>query len=143
MASIQPVKAPPVGLPKSSAICDVSIINTTTDISAPPHFLVQPNIPGHDWMNLPTYAFHIRHQPTGAQIVFDLGARKDWQNSVPAIASLVENHVPGLRVQKDVHEILTEGGVSLKDISAVILSHWHLYVGRTTCSRRPPQTLTC
>lgn len=139
MANVQPVKAPPVNVPKGKATCRVAIVNTQTNITAPTHYLVEPKIDGHDWMNLPTYAFHIRHEPTGAQILFDLGARRDWQNSVPAIAGLIENHVPGLSVGKSMHEILTEGGVDLSDISAVILSHWHfgeyngrLDVGKTT-----------
>lgn len=122
---MQPVKAPTLGVPEGSAICKVSIINTETNITAPTHYLVEPKIDGHDWMNLPTYAFHIRHEPSGAQLVFDLGARKDWQNSVPAIAGLVEGHVPGLSVGRSMHEILTTGGISLDDISAIILSHWH------------------
>lgn len=125
MATIQPVSAPPIKVPKGSTVCNVSIINTETNITAPPYYLVEPEIPGHDWMNLPTYAFHIQHEPTGDQIIFDLGARKDWQNSVPAIAGLIENHLPGLSVGKSAHEILTEGGVNLSDLSAVILSHWH------------------
>lgn len=125
MAKIEPLKAPPVGVPKGDSVCDVSIINTTTDITAPPSFLVQPDIPGHEWLNLPTYSFLLRHKKTNTQLVFDLGARKDWYNSVPHIAGLVSGHVPGLRVTKDTHEILTDGGVDLKDISGVILSHWH------------------
>lgn len=125
MASVHAVEAPTVGVPKGNAICNVSIINTETNICAPTHYLVEPKIDGHDWMNLPTYAFHIHHEPTGAQIIFDLGARKDWQNSVPAIAGLVENHVPGLSVGKSMHEILVEGGVELDDVSAIVLSHWH------------------
>lgn len=125
-------KAPSINIPEGKAICDVSIINTQTNITAPPHYLVEPDIPGHEWMNLPTYAFHVRHQPSGAQILFDLGARKDWENSVPHISGLIEGHVPGLSVGASIHEILTDGGVDLQDISAVILSHWHF--GKCRCS---------
>lgn len=119
------MKAPTVSIPKGKATCSVAIVDTQTKLTAPTHYLVEPKIAGHDWINLPTYAFYIRHEDTGAQLVFDLGARKDWHNSVPAIAGLIENHVPGLSVGKSMHEILTEGGVDLDDISAVILSHWH------------------
>jgi glyoxylase-like metal-dependent hydrolase (beta-lactamase superfamily II) len=75
--------------------------------------------------NLPDFAFLAINNKTGEQIVFDLGTRKDFWNSVPAIADLCENHVPGLRVEKDVTEILEQGGVKLGDIKSLILSHWH------------------
>lgn len=75
--------------------------------------------------NLPDWAFHIKNNKTGEQLVFDLGTRKDFWNSVPAIADLCDNHVPGLKVEKDVTEILEEGGVKLSDLKALILSHWH------------------
>ena len=122
---IQAKEAPPIGLPKGSETCSVSIINTTCDIVTPLEYLVEPSIPGHQWLNLPDYSFHIKHNKTGTELLFDLGTRKDWQNSVPHIVDLLSNHVPGLRVQKDVTEILTEGGVKLGDIKAFILSHWH------------------
>lgn len=53
------------------------------------------------------------------------GARKDWYSSVPHIKDLCYGHVLGLRVQKDCHEILEENDVMRKDISAIIVSHWH------------------
>ena len=122
---IQPKEAPPIGLPKSSETCTVSIVDTTCDIVTPWNYLLEPQIPGHDWLNLPDYSFHIKHNKTGAQLLFDMGTRKDWQNSVPHIVELLSNHVPGLRVKKDVTEILTDGGVKLDDLKALILSHWH------------------
>ena len=122
---IQGKEAPPIGLPKSEETCSVSIINTTCDIVTPDNYLIEPHVDGLDFLNLPTFAFHIKHNKTGEQLIFDLGCRKDWQNSVPHIAELVSNHVPGLRVQKDVTEILEEGGVKLTDLKALILSHWH------------------
>jgi glyoxylase-like metal-dependent hydrolase (beta-lactamase superfamily II) len=78
-----------------------------------------------DNSNLPDFAFYIKNNKTGDQLIFDLGTRADWWNSVPAIADLCENHVPGLRVEKNVTEILEEGGVKLSDLKAMILSHWH------------------
>lgn len=120
-----PVNPSPLNVPKSDSTCEVSIINTTTEITAPPSYLVEPDIPGHEWMNLPTYAFHIVHIPTKTQLVFDLGARKDWYNSVPHIVDLISGHVPGLRVTKDTHDILADGGVDINQVSGVILSHWH------------------
>ena len=87
-------------------------------------YLVEPHIEGLDWLNLPTYAFHIKHNKSGKELLFDLGCRKDWQNSVPHIVDLLHKAVPGLKVDKNVTEILEEGGVKLQDIKAFILSHW-------------------
>ncbi len=122
---IPPKQPPNLNLPKSDSVCSVSIINTTCYLTVPENFLTEPKIDRKDWLNLPDFSFHITHKKSGAQILFDLGTRKDWWNSVPAIADLCENHVPGLKVEKDVTEILEEGGVKLGDVKAMILSHWH------------------
>jgi glyoxylase-like metal-dependent hydrolase (beta-lactamase superfamily II) len=49
----------------------------------------------------------------------------DWENSVPHIVELLSSHIPGLRIQKDVTDILKDGGLNLNDVKAFILSHWH------------------
>lgn len=81
-------------------------------------------------MNVPVYAFHITHQASGSQFLFDLGCRKDWWNLVPQTVDLLEGSWPGIKVDKDVKEILTENGVTfagdgMDGISKVILSHSH------------------
>lgn len=114
-----------LGVPKGSETCKLSIINTTCDLTVPQSYLVEPTIKGHEWLNLPTYSFHIQHETTGKQILFDIGCRKDWDQSVPHISDLLYNHVPGLRVEKNVLDILPEGNVDINDIQALILSHWH------------------
>lgn len=122
---VAPKAAPAIGLPKSSATCQVSIIDTTCDIVVPTSALIEPAIAGHEWLNLPTYAFHITHQATGAQVLFDAGGRKDWQNLVPHLYAVVEHAVTGLRVKKDVVDILRDGGVDPSKLKALILSHHH------------------
>ena len=87
-----------------------------------------PPILGHDYLNLPVYAFHIVHKASGRQVLFDLGCRKDWRNLVAQTVDLLENNWPGIKVEKNITETLSEGGVDFgKDggIEAVILSHWH------------------
>lgn len=76
-------------------------------------------------LNLPTYAFHIKHQGTGVEVMFDLGSRSDWWNLTPVIQNAISSTTPGLRVTKGVDEILRDGGIDLKNIQALILSHWH------------------
>lgn len=118
-------QGPPLNIPKSSSCCHVSIINTTCDISVPPAVLVEPEIPGFNWMNLPTFSFYIKHESSGRELLFDLGARKDWDNSVPAIAGLVRDHVPGIWIKDDVLDIVARGNVDVSKIEALVLSHWH------------------
>lgn len=112
-------------LPKGSETCQLSIINTECYISTPPSYLIEPEIKGHDWLNMPTYSFHIKHHKTGKELLFDLGCKVDWQNTAPHVADLLSNHVPGLRVERNVLDILKEGNVDVKNVEALILSHHH------------------
>ena len=112
-------------LPHGSETCQLAILNTTCDIVVPPPYLVEPEVDGYEWMNLPTYSFHIKHKKSGRELLFDLGCRKDWENSVPNIANLIGGHVNGLKVEKDVIDILAEHNVDINSIEAFVLSHWH------------------
>lgn len=116
---------PSLNLPRGQCTCEVSIIDTTCNIVSPSGYLIEPLIKGHEYLNLPTYSFHIKHSQSGRQILYDLGSRKDWQNNPPHIADLIGSHVPGFQVDKDVVDILREGNVDLTEIEALILSHWH------------------
>ena len=118
-------KAPGLNIPQSSSCCHISILNTTCDIVTPLNYLVEPDIPGYNWLNLPTYSFHIKHEKSGKELLFDLGCRKDWENSVPHIADLLKSRVNGLKVERDTTEVLKDGGVKLENIDTFILSHWH------------------
>ncbi|EGP86507.1 unnamed protein product [Zymoseptoria tritici ST99CH_1A5] len=122
--SIQAKSAPNLNLPKGSRTCEISIINTTCDLVVPPGTLVEPKIPGHEYLNLPTVAFYIKHS-SGAEVLFDMGCRSDWDNLVPHVAEVVSERVPGLRVTKDVPVTLKDGGVDPSNLKALILSHWH------------------
>lgn len=122
---IEPKSAPSIGLPKSDSTCDVAILDTSCDMTVAVDLLIEPKIDGHEWLNLPDYSFHITHKASGAQVLFDLGTRKDWYNSVPHIAELISSRVQGMKVDRDAHEILQEGGVDLSKVKAFILSHWH------------------
>ena len=126
MASqIRPKDAPSLGVPKSSETCSLSIINANCEFTCQPSWLVEPEIKGHEWINMPTFSFHIKHDKTGKELLFDLGSRKDWENSVPQIESLISNHVSGMKVEKNVIDILPEGNVNIEDIEAFVMSHWH------------------
>ena len=117
--------APPLGIPIGTNTCLLSIINTTCNITCPPSYLVEPELKGFEWINLPTYSFHLKHENSGTELLFDLGCRKDWENSVPRITGLLSGHVNGLKVTNDVLDILAEGNVDINNIEALVLSHWH------------------
>ena len=55
--SVQAKDAPSLNLPKSSNVCHLSIIDTTCEISVPLNMLVEPEIPGYDYLNMPDYSF--------------------------------------------------------------------------------------
>jgi glyoxylase-like metal-dependent hydrolase (beta-lactamase superfamily II) len=124
-----PPKAPPAfNIPPSSSTVSVKIIDSTSWIEAPLGSLFGPVIPGHEKLSCPSYSFLIEHGPLGRKVLFDLGTRKDWENLAPSIVNTIKSHKWGLTVKKNVSEILTESGdagVDLKNIEAIIWSHWH------------------
>ncbi|KAL6715775.1 hypothetical protein ACLMJK_006736 [Lecanora helva] len=116
---------PPLDLPQGDSTVEVHIINTTTDIVVPAGGFVRPVQKGHEYLNMPTFAFLVKNKRSNKSILFDLGARKDWWNHTPSAYAAITTRIPGLNVQKTVNEILREGGVDDKEIDAVVWSHWH------------------
>ena len=125
----EPKPLPNLNIPSGKSTCTVSIIDTTCSLVLPTFISVGPPIPGHTWMNVPVYAFHITHQATGTQLLFDLGCRKDWWNLVPQTVELLTGQWPGIVVDRDITEIVQDGGVKFgggkSEVSKVIISHHH------------------
>lgn len=121
---IKPQAYPPLNIPQSSTSVEVSIINTSTNIVCPANGFVKPVLKGHEAINMPTCSFHIRH-PSGKEVLFDLGCRKDWWNLSPPVVNTIKEKILGLDVAKGVDEVLKEGGADLNRISSIIISHWH------------------
>ncbi|KAK7539176.1 beta-lactamase-like protein [Phyllosticta paracitricarpa] len=111
-------------IPPSGTAVEISIIDTTTDIVCPAAQFVSPILQGHEAINMPTWAFYIKH-PSGKEILFDLGARKDWWTTTPSALNAIKGSMLGIKVRKGIDEILTEGGVDVNRISSLIVSHWH------------------
>lgn len=104
-------------VPPSSKTVNVRIIDTTASIHiSMPSFVNQ---------SVPSWAFLIEHPPSGRRILFDLGVRKDWQNLAPPILSWMKQVNASCKVEKDVRQILEEGGVKGQSLEAIIWSHWH------------------
>lgn len=106
--------------------CKLWAINTTCDIVCRSTSFMEPEKEGHEKLNLPTYAFYIHNTRLDRRVLFDNGSRRDWWNVPPAVLNGIQNKsVSGFAVQRDVHEILTAGGVDPKAIEAVVWSHFH------------------
>ena len=120
-----PKNPPALNIPHSDSIARVSIINSTSDLQAPLEVFMGPIQEGHT-LNCPAFSFLIEHS-SGRKLLFDLGTRKDWENFPPAILGLVKQPGWGIKVEKDVAQILQENGIDAAGgaIEAIIWSHWH------------------
>jgi glyoxylase-like metal-dependent hydrolase (beta-lactamase superfamily II) len=123
---IDPVPAPVLNAPVSANTCELWAIDATCDILVPTVSLIQPEIKGHEFLNLPTFAFYIHNPRLNKRVLFDNGGRKDWWNVPPDVANNLKNRgVAGIQITHDVHDILAAGGVDPETIDSVVWSHFH------------------
>lgn len=141
MAEIEPVQAPPLNPPPSTNTCDLWAIDATCEIVLDTKYLLQPEIPGHEKLNLPTFAFYIYNSQLDKRVLFDSGTRKDWWNLPPRVVDAITSRgVSGLLVKNEVYDTLAaqhqaskissadDGEKSIVDpdtIDAVVWSHFH------------------
>ena len=125
MVETTTTQAPPCDIPASEATCLLHAIDTTCLLTVPSGTLIEPVITGHELMNFPTITFLITNQAKNKRILFDLGCQKDFWNLPSPIADVIDAKVPGIKVSKDLAEVLVEGGEDLDRLDAAIISHHH------------------
>jgi glyoxylase-like metal-dependent hydrolase (beta-lactamase superfamily II) len=86
---------------------------------------IQPILPGFEILNMTSVTFLIEHLTLHKTVLFDCGARKDYENLSPRLKKRLNLNVRGLKVDKDVHEIVQDAGIDLEELDATIWSHWH------------------
>ncbi|KAJ6631145.1 hypothetical protein B0H10DRAFT_1981080 [Mycena sp. CBHHK59/15] len=117
-----------LGIPASSSTVTVKTFDVAEDFSkikVPAASFFKPVLPGHENYASPLYAFLIEHVATKQRVMFDLGIRKDVENAAPALYEVFKSGAVSMPVKQDIVEQLTEGGIDVGSISAVIWSHTH------------------
>jgi hypothetical protein len=111
---------PPVRLPPGEVAVQVKLVNPVNFGPAILKRFMAPAVPGLEtFPSSPSHSFLLEH-PSGRRVVFDLGIRKDYQNYAPKIAAYIPTTNYKIDVEKNVAEILEDGGVSLRSVEAVI-----------------------
>lgn len=125
-----------IGFPPSNATVRVQMIDTTAVLTVRAESFVKPVQEGHNLLNLTDVAFLIEHEGSGKRVMFDLGVRKDYWNLAAVLQKRLGSVIPSLRVEKDVPEILTEGGIGLDTIceSTEVAACIALYVSHSDLS---------
>ena len=117
----------------------VSLIDTTCDLVCVARDSIQPVLSGQLYLNLGTYAFLLEHAEKGTRLLYDGGGRKDWWNLSKVNVAGIQTGLPGLKVEKNINEILREGGVDDASINTIVWSHAHWdHIG--DASLFPPST---
>ena len=125
-----------ISLPSGVTTVKTSLINPVNFGPAQIHRFMSPAVPGLETFETsPSHSFLIEH-PSGRKLVFDLGIRKDYQNYAKKIVEYLPTTNYTINVTRNVADILQESGVDLKEIEAVVWSHWHWeYVQSFFCGR--------
>lgn len=114
-----------VDIPRSASTVKAYLINPVNFGPAQIHRFMAPAVPGLEtFPTSPSHSFLLEH-PSGRNLVFDLGIRKDYQNYSKSIADYLPTTKYNIQVKQNVADILQDHSVILEDIEAVIWSHWH------------------
>ena len=102
--------------PVSDVTVRVRMVDTTSLITIKSESFIQPVVKGHEIINCTDVAFLIENETLNKRVLFDAGPRKDYWNLPPLILQRLGDIIPGVRLEKDVTEILQERDVKLESI---------------------------
>ncbi|KAJ7717790.1 hypothetical protein B0H16DRAFT_1700848 [Mycena metata] len=116
-----------LGIPSSTATVSVTAFNIVDarTVSVLANTLMKPVGAGHELFRFPIFTFLITHAALGRRVLFDLGVRKDLENTALAVAADVRAGLIVMPVERDFVEQLGDYGVDAGSISAAIWSHAH------------------
>lgn len=124
-------------IPSSQNTSTVRVIDSTSTIRFSTKYFFTKPIPGHDNLDCPSYSFLVTNAKGNRHILFDLGARTDWETGLPkGMVDFIKGCGGDMIVEKDIANILDEqadkddgshGGKLPKssDIEAIVWSHHH------------------
>lgn len=111
------------GIPFSNATVSVKAFNVVSpgNVTGLASDFFEPVLPGLEPFHIPVYSFLIEHRESGKRVMFDLGIRSDPENLAPAAFDLISSGAVQLPPSfEDIVERLTNGGIPLQSIDAVI-----------------------
>ncbi|KAF7369677.1 Metallo-beta-lactamase superfamily protein [Mycena venus] len=125
-----------LAIPASLSTVSVTVFNVVDEpntVIVPASVFLSPVLPGRENLGFPVFAFLIENTSTKQRVMFDLGPRKDLENTAPVIAEAVKAGVVSMPVSRDIGEQLQDVGVDLQSISA----HAHFATPISTTSFPP------
>ena len=114
-----------LNIPPSDSTVRIRAINTTTNMSLHSRRFFEPQVAGFETLNLTSVCFLVENLRLGKKVLFDCGARKDFENYSPAVKARLNAIIKGIEIEADVNDILLEAGIQLETIDSMIWSHWH------------------
>lgn len=105
-------------IPESDHTVRVKLLDTTTYLTGIANVFVEPVVAGHETFSFYDLAFLIENERLGKKVMFDLGTRKDYWNLSPAVQRVFgsDSVMTGMRIDKNVADVLTDGGIQLNEI---------------------------
>lgn len=86
---------------------------------------MEPDIQGFETVNFTSVCFLIENHKLDKRVLFDCGARKDFENYSPTTKERLNAIIKGLTIEVEVNEVLSEANIELSSIASIVWSHWH------------------
>ncbi|KAK3706182.1 hypothetical protein LTR37_012883 [Vermiconidia calcicola] len=111
--------------PPADSVVRIRAINAETYMSLYAQRFMEPEVQGYEIVNFTSICFLIEHPKLHQKVLFDCGARKDFENYSSVTKAKLGAILKGIRVEADVNDILLDANFDLNSINSMIWSHWH------------------